>query len=106
MFKGKNVLITGANRGIGRATLEAFAAEGATVLACARKQTPEFEADMAMVAKKHHVEITPVYFDLADEEAIKNAIKQIATNKKRIDVLVNNAGVAFGGLMTMTPIAN
>lgn len=105
MFKGKNVLITGANRGIGRATLEAFAAEGATVLACARKQTPEFEADMAMVAKKHHVEITPVYFDLADEEAIKNAIKQIATNKKRIDVLVNNAGVAFGGLMTMTPIA-
>lgn len=105
MFKGKNVLITGANRGIGRATLEAFAAEGAAVLACARKKTSEFEADMAMVAKKHHVEITPVYFDLADEEAIKNAIKQIAANKKRIDVLVNNAGVAFGGLMTMTPIA-
>lgn len=105
MFKGKNILITGANRGIGRATLEAFAAEGAAVLACARKKTSEFEADMAGIAEKYHVEITPVYFDLADEEAIKNAIKRIATDKKRIDVLVNNAGVAFGGLMTMTPIA-
>ena len=105
MFNGKTVLITGSNRGIGRAATEAFAAEGASVLACARKQTPEFEADMAGLAEKYDVEITPVYFDLADEEAVKNAIKQIATDKKRIDVLVNNAGVAFGGLMTMTPIS-
>ena len=105
MFKGKTVLITGANRGIGRTTLEAFAAEGASLFACARKQTPEFEADMAGLAEKYNVEIVPVYFDLADEDAIKNAIKQIAADKKRIDILVNNAGIAFGGLMTMTPIA-
>ena len=45
MLKGKNAIITGARRGIGRATVETFASFGANVWACARKPDDSFEAD-------------------------------------------------------------
>ncbi len=98
----KHVVITGANRGIGRAMVEVFAQEGYGIWACARRKTPEFEADMAELARQYQTEITPVYFDLSDEAAIKDGMKQILSEKKPIDVLINNAGVPHGGLLTMT----
>ena len=42
------------------------------------------------------------FFDLSEEEAIKEGIKSIITEKKPIDIVVNNAGVAYGGLLQMT----
>ena len=47
-----NVIITGSNRGIGKAMVEAFAASGANIWACARKSTPEHEAWLKETAKK------------------------------------------------------
>ena len=82
-LKDKNIIITGSNRGLGRAAVEAFAAEGANVWACARKETPEFAADMKSVAEKYRVEIEPLYFDLTDHEAMKAAIMTIAAEKRR-----------------------
>ena len=55
MLKGKNAIITGARRGIGRATVETFASFGANVWACARKPDDSFEADMQQVAEKYDV---------------------------------------------------
>lgn len=103
-FSGKNVIITGTNRGIGKELVIRFAQKGANVWACARKESEEFENFIKETAKEFGVEITPVYFDLTDDNAITTAIKSIIAEKKSIDVLVNNAGVAYGGLMQMTPV--
>ena len=103
-FKGKNIVVTGSNRGLGRATVEAFAAAGANIWACARKPSETFEHDMAEIGEKNSVTIKPVYFDLTDADAVKAGVMGIAAEKRTVDVLVNNAGVPYGGLMMTTPI--
>ncbi len=101
MLKGKNAIITGARRGIGRATVECFAKYGANIWACARKPDEDFEADMAGLAKTYGVWIRPVYFDLTDDEQMKAAVKGIREQKASIDVLVNVAGVLYDALLPM-----
>ena len=93
MLKGKNAIITGARRGIGRATVEVFARNGANVWACARAKDEAFEADMSRLAEKYGVEIMPVYFDVTNEAEVKQAIQTIRNTKMSIDVLVNVAGI-------------
>lgn len=102
LLEGKNAIITGCNRGIGKAILAAFAENGADVLACVRKPNPEFESYAKELGQQHHVEITPIYFDLADTAGIKLAVKEIRSLKKNVDVLVNNAGVSFNALFQMS----
>ena len=48
-----NVIITGSNRGIGKAIVEAFAGAGCNIWACARKATPEYEAWLDKTALKN-----------------------------------------------------
>ncbi len=93
MLKGKNAVITGARRGIGRATVEKFASYGANVWACARKQDDDFETDMRRIAEKYSVNIWPLYFDVTDEVQIKQAIQLIKRQKVSADSLVNMAGM-------------
>ncbi len=95
-------IITGANRGIGRAMVEAFATAGYDVFACARSENTEFESFLKNLSSSTGTELIPVYFDLMSEDEIKKGIKTIINYKKPIDVLVNNAGIAYGALMTMT----
>lgn len=90
----KNAIITGARRGIGRATVEVFASQGSNIWACARKQNTAFEADMNELASKYNVQIWHVYFDLTNEDELKEAVKSIRKQKNNIDILVNNAGIA------------
>lgn len=94
MLKGKNAIITGARRGIGKSTVETFAKNGANVWACARKYDEEFERDMMNIAEEYNVQIWPVYFDVTDESQIKEAIQSIRKQKIPVDVLVNVAGIA------------
>ena len=94
ILKGKNAIITGARRGIGRATVEVFAAQGANIWACARKPDEAFEADMKAVSDKYGTEIWPVYFDVTDEAGMKQAIQGIRKQKLSVDILVNVAGIA------------
>lgn len=106
MLKGKNAIITGARRGVGRATVEAFAENGANVWACARKEDAAFEADMAGLAERYGVWIEPVYFEMTDAEQMKQAVKQIRRKSISVDILVNNAGaVAQSTSFSMTSIA-
>ena len=93
MLKGKNAIITGARRGIGRAAVETFALFGANVWACARKQDDVFEEDMRQITEKYSVSIWPVYFDVTDEAQIKQAVHAIRKQKVNVDVLVNMAGI-------------
>ena len=93
LLQGKNALITGAARGIGAATVEVFAREGANVWAFARKPDESFEQRCAEQSGKYGVWIKPVYCELGDTAAIKEAFKQIMADKQPLHVLVNNAGI-------------
>lgn len=104
LLKGKTAVITGCNRGIGRAILETFAANGAHAFACVRQETANILQTARELSDQYSVEIIPVYFDLADDNQIKAGIKEVTSYKKNIDILVNNAGVAHGGLLQMTSI--
>jgi len=104
MLKEKNAIITGARRGIGRATVEVFAKNGANVWACARAKDEAFEADMSQLAEKYHVSITPVYFDVTNEAEVKQAIQTIRKTRMSIDVLVNVAGIT--GERTSFPMSS
>lgn len=106
MLTGKNAIVTGARRGIGRATVEVFAENGANVWACARKPDEAFEVDMAHLAEEHGVWIEPVYFEMTDETQMKQAVRQIQKAKKTVDILVNNAGEALYDNFTTMPEAN
>jgi 3-oxoacyl-[acyl-carrier protein] reductase len=105
LLKGKVALITGCNRGIGKAIMETFAQNGADIWACARKQTNEFDGLLQELRTKYNNRITPLYFDLADESAIKEALNPLLVAKEKIDILVNNAGVAHGSFFQMTSIS-
>ena len=102
---GKTALITGCNRGIGKAMAEKFASEGANLICAIRKENPVFQAETEVLAVKYGVKIDFVYFDLTDEEGIKVAFKDLGKEKRTIDILVNNAGVPAGGFLLMTPLS-
>lgn len=93
MLLGKNAIITGAAGGIGKATVECFAANGANIWACELRGNDQFEKDMDSIAIKNGVWIETVYFDVTDESQVKNAVKQIKNRKCSIDILANIAGI-------------
>ncbi len=102
LMKGKNVIITGTRRGMGRAMVEVFAANGANIYAHARTEEAEHLQELAAIADKYAVSIWPVFFDMTDAVAMKQAVKQIMADKRPIDALVNNAGITLNSLFQMT----
>lgn len=104
ILNGKTAVITGCLQGIGRATLDVFAKNGANVFACCQHETEELVVHIKQLSKAHNVEIIPVYFDLMDDESIKQAARDIQKAKKCIDILVNIAGMtrdSFFPMITM-----
>ncbi|SHG32749.1 3-oxoacyl-[acyl-carrier protein] reductase [Fibrobacter sp. UWH9] len=95
MLKGKTAVITGCNRGIGKAILENFAENGANVFAVVRKESEEFTSLITQLSEKYSVQITPVYVELKDEESVKAGAKAILAAKIPLDILVCNAGVGL-----------
>lgn len=92
-LNGKNALVTGAARGIGKSTVEAFARNGANVWALDIAKDEAFEAWCAETAREFGVFVKPVYADLTDDTAIAAAVKQAMADKLPLDILVNNAGI-------------
>ncbi len=104
LLAGKTAVITGCNRGIGKAILETYTANGATVFACVRKESQEFSKLIRQLSKKNSVPIVPVYFDACNMEELKQAVKQIKDSKRKIDILVNNAGIGYNALFQMSSL--
>ncbi len=96
----KICLVTGANRGIGAATVRRFAEEGAIVYANAR--TPKsIDKICEEQSSLYNTKIIPIYFDVRDDEAVKKAFVSIRKETGRLDVLVNNAGIMKDYLIGM-----
>ncbi|MDH3336236.1 MAG: SDR family oxidoreductase [Gammaproteobacteria bacterium] len=102
-FEGKTVIVTGASYGIGRATAEGFAREGAHVVICARGRDKLEEAAVAIRADGGQV--STEVLDLADLEAFAKLINDTA-NQRGLDVLVNNAAVTRHGPIATMSIDN
>lgn len=92
-LKDKVVLITGAGRGIGRATALAFAAAGAHVACMARTRT-DVEAVVHEISDKRHPRALAIVGDVTDPTAPARVVQEIEELLGPIDVLINNAGIS------------
>ena len=93
-------LITGASRGIGRETARRYAEEGA-ILYVTDYQEGSLDGLVDELEEKYATDITPLYFNVTDEVAAKNAIMSIKKGHGRLDVLVNNAGIMRDNVIGM-----
>ena len=97
-FTGKNVLVTGGTRGIGRAMVEAFAAAGARVAFTFRSSVDEANA-LKDSLEANGTEALVFQGDAADMASAEEAVGTVVKTWGSIDVLVNNAGITRDGLM-------
>lgn len=95
-LQGKNVLVTGSTRGIGKAIAEAFAKEGANVVINGRGEITE---EQLAEIRQHGVECIGVSGDISNFEAAGAMIDEIEAKLGTIDILVNNAGITNDKLM-------
>ena len=95
-------MITGCNRGIGKEAVRLFAERGYNLICCIRKENEEFSAFISELKENNKIDADILYFDMTDEDSIKEALKPILKDRRRIDVLINNAGIATGGFLQMT----
>lgn len=102
LLAGKTLMITGCNRGIGKQAVKLFAENGTNLICCIRKKNAEFEEFLDELSKINGVNIETRYFDMSDEIGIKNALTPLIKGKKKIDILINNAGIAMGAFLQMT----
>lgn len=99
-LKGKNVVVTGASSGMGKAIVERFAKEGANIIAVARRKE-RLEA-LAEGLKDCEGKVIPFVGDVSKEQTLNDAIDLAVKEFGRLDVLVNNAGI----MDDMSPIGD
>jgi 3-oxoacyl-[acyl-carrier protein] reductase len=101
-LKGKTALITGAGRGIGRATAIAFAKEGINLGLVGRTS-----ANLENVVKEleeYDVQVTMATADVSDNESVIAAVDHIKSELGSIDILINNAGIGkFAKFLEQSP---
>lgn len=100
-LKDKIAVVTGGSRGIGRATVEAFLREGATVVLTASSPNSAEKAVSQIKEANPDAKISGISPVLHDLASVKEAFDKVVEQYGRIDILVNNAGIADS-----TPFAN
>ena len=98
MQQQKTAVITGASRGIGKATALKLARDGFNI-AVIYAGNSEAAKETAEIIEKQSVSALVIQCDVADFEACKNVVSQIKEKFGGIDVLVNNAGITKDGLI-------
>jgi 3-hydroxy acid dehydrogenase / malonic semialdehyde reductase len=94
MLKDKIIFITGASSGIGAACANYFAKSGAKLLLCARRL--EVLNNLALQLQGDGVEIHTFKLDVRQYAEVKETLKALPKKWQKVDVLVNNAGLAAG----------
>ena len=97
-LKGKTALVTGGSEGIGKGIALILAKEGVDVAICARRKEP-LEQAAAEIAKATNRKIVPIVADLTKDADAKNFVEQGHKALGRVDIMVNNAGSAPGGVI-------
>ena len=91
----KIVLITGATSGIGKATSARFAKQGYNLILTGRRLAI-LEELKKKYKRKYAIKVKILSFDIRDAAATKKAVNSLDSNWKKIDILLNNAGLAKG----------
>src|SRR5882672_2336739 len=90
-LKDRVALVAASSQGIGRATAEAFAAEGCLVAMCARNRET-LQAAAEKIRKQYGVEVLADAFDVTDAAAVGRFVSAVAEKFGSVDICVTNAG--------------
>lgn len=91
----KIVLITGATSGIGKACAEKFAEAGHNIIITGRREERLAELRSALESK-YSITVLALCFDVQDRKAVESVFAGLPAGWKKIDILINNAGLALG----------
>lgn len=95
----KTVLITGASRGIGKEIALKFAKEGYQIVINCEKNKELLE-EVERQIKKYHVGCYSFVGDIGNDKIAEQMFSEIQTRFNGIDILINNAGISYIGLLT------
>ncbi len=99
-LKGKNAIITGGSRGLGKATALALAQQGVNIAITGRNE--ETLIATASELAQYDVQVWYAAFDIADAKAVNEAMQYFIESMTTVDILINNAGIAsFGSFNDM-----
>src|ERR1700722_7910066 len=102
-MKGKVVVVTGSNVGIGLETAVGVAAQGATTVLACRSRGKAEAAAKEVTRRTWNDDVHVVSLDLADLASVAAAADDIVSRWPRLDVLVNNAGGTWAGRQATAP---
>src|SRR5690606_31843765 len=99
-LSGKNAIITGGSRGLGKATAMALAAKGVNIAITGRDEQKLVE--VAAELAQFDIKVWYAAFDITSAEDVKEAMQYFTEEMKTVDILINNAGIAsFGSFIDM-----
>ncbi len=94
-ISGKTAFITGASSGFGKSIAYKLASRGCNLIICARRleKIKEIEAD---IKEKYRVKVFGIQLDVRSYESVKKAVAEFPPEWRKIDILINNAGLSRG----------
>ncbi len=98
---GRVAIVTGASRGIGLAIATAFAKQGVSLVLNGRSDSAQLQDTCATLAAQHGIEVLAVSGDIADPATAQNLTKTTFAKFRRLDIMVNNAGILRDGAIGM-----
>lgn len=101
-YKPKYALITGASRGIGASIAESMAKEGYHLYLTCRHSADKLSEIANHLATQYRIECTPIMADMGNPDDVDNLFTQIGS----LNVLINNAGISYVGLLHEMSIAD
>ncbi|VDI76098.1 Hypothetical predicted protein [Mytilus galloprovincialis] len=102
-LNGRTVLITGGNIGIGKATAIDLANRGARMIIASRNKEKAIQTIKEINDKTGNDNVRFMYLDLMDLEVVRQFAEQFLNEEKRLDILINNSGIAGWAYKTIGP---